>query len=74
MGREVVSADREGRGALLRAACSGQKDGSQLQIHKGILFCKDKVKGKSGGVTVQQIGKEINGSELYGIGLISDVE
>lgn len=60
MGREGVSADREGRGALLRAACSGQRDVSELQIHKGILFCNDKVKVKSWGIMVEQIRKEIN--------------
>lgn len=58
-----MSGDRAGRGALLGAACSALRDGSQIQIHKGILFCKDKGKGKSGGVMVQQIRKEMNGSK-----------
>lgn len=60
---EGVSVDGEGRGALLRAASHGQRDGSQFQIHKGVFFSEDKVKGLSGEVIVQQIGKEINESK-----------
>lgn len=57
VGREGASVNGKGE-----EHCCGQGDGSQLQIHKGTLFCEHKVKGKSGDVIVQQI-KNISGSE-----------